>query len=646
LECGVDAFIVQDIGVISVLRRAYPGIVLHGSTQLGVHNVRGARVAKSMGLSRVVLSREVTLDDIRKIKESVDIELEVFVQGAMCVAFSGNCYISSLKHNASGNRGLCKQLCRLPYTINSGKDNKQGYILSPRDNCMVDYMKELCDIGVESFKIEGRLRRPGYVGITTRIYREIVDNIEKEKMLNGSRIDELKRELAKVFSRGDFTAGYLSGKDIIDIRFNSHMGEKIGEVVGCEKFKDIYRVYIKTSIKLNSGDGLKFVDKSNKITTLGVGNVENTGNKIVVYGKNHVEIASVVYRTLDSEFENNIENNSRRRKVNVSVKLKIGQPIELRLMCDGIDICCSGAVVQSAKSRPLDEESVKAQVTKFDDDAFEVGDCLVMVDEGVFLAVSELNRVRRDGIAQLKSQILNSYKLPIRYNSEWTNRESCELNCSYDNIAIVDEFKNISLLRDKYQALALSPTIYSLEVVKKFYSKYKKYFNENMIINLPIVAMDRDLEIIDDIVKFAIDNDIILIANNIYALDYISNGARVWAGANMNIVNDYTSGALKKYGVSECVSTIEKWTSVRGEYYKMCKGRRVLMTMAHCPMKTMYHNNCVDCKYRGELKLKSEGADYSIRRNKVSNCYFELVDGYVEDRNAPYKIDDLRGLNV
>ena len=148
LNAGVDAFIVQDMGLVYALKNAYPGINLHASTQMGVHNVRGAKVLKNLGFSRIVLSRECTLEDIKDIKNNVDIELEVFVHGAMCVAFSGNCYLSSIKCSASGNRGECKQLCRLPYTLTDGVHSQNGYTLSIRDNCMLDYMKDLMDIGV------------------------------------------------------------------------------------------------------------------------------------------------------------------------------------------------------------------------------------------------------------------------------------------------------------------------------------------------------------------------------------------------------------------------------------------------------------------------------------------------------------------
>ncbi|MGN0961053.1 MAG: peptidase U32 family protein, partial [Christensenellales bacterium] len=292
LKAGVDAFIVQDYGVIGVLKKVFPNIVLHGSTQLGVHNVRGARVAKNLGLSRVVLSREVRLEDIKEISQNVDIELEVFVQGAMCVCFSGNCYLSSLKCGASGNRGECKQLCRLKYTMSDNSKSISGYTISPRDNCMLSRLKELMELGVASFKIEGRLRRKGYVNIATRTYREALDNI-----FNNAPNDEktMKSSLSKVFSRGEFIEGYFNGNNIIDIKNNNHIGEKIGKVLNCTKFKDIYRIEIFTSVKLNPNDGLKFIN-GDKVYSLGVGNIDFIDNKTIIYGKNYIPINSIVYR--------------------------------------------------------------------------------------------------------------------------------------------------------------------------------------------------------------------------------------------------------------------------------------------------------------------------------------------------------------
>ena len=207
-----DAFIVQDFGCAYLLKNLFPNIELHASTQMGIHNVDGARFAKSLGFSRVVLSREATLQDIIQIKQETGLEIEYFVQGALCVAFSGNCYFSALEHNQSGNRGKCLQLCRLPYT--AYLDNKNvgsGYLLSARDLCLMPNIEELINAGVDSFKIEGRLRRAGYVAQSVASYRSAIDSLSQNKQFDlNSEIDKLKR----VFSRGEFNySAYLNNND-------------------------------------------------------------------------------------------------------------------------------------------------------------------------------------------------------------------------------------------------------------------------------------------------------------------------------------------------------------------------------------------------------------------------------------------------
>ena len=197
---GVDAFIVQDLGLVSLVHNYYPQIELHASTQMGIHNLEGVQALADLGLKRVVLSRETPLEEIKRIRQNSNIEIEYFVQGALCVSFSGNCYISSYLCDASGNRGKCKQLCRLPYTLKyNGKTLKEGYLLSAKDFNMLNRLQELQDAGVNSIKIEGRARRPYYVGVATRTYRRAVDEITQ----TGADLTDL--QLA--FNRG-YTEGY------------------------------------------------------------------------------------------------------------------------------------------------------------------------------------------------------------------------------------------------------------------------------------------------------------------------------------------------------------------------------------------------------------------------------------------------------
>lgn len=218
-EYGADAFIVQDMGLISILQEQMPDMPLHGSTQMTIHNASGVRMAKKIGLQRVVLSRETSMEDIRHIKVTVpSIGLEAFVHGAMCVSVSGQCLLSSFIGERSGNRGACAQPCRLPYELGS----RDGYLLSMKDLCMLEHIQELSEAGVESFKIEGRMKRPEYVAVVTQAYRKAIDGEIKD--MHGELL-----ALKKIFDRGEFSAGYYFGREgQVDTSRSGNIGSDIG----------------------------------------------------------------------------------------------------------------------------------------------------------------------------------------------------------------------------------------------------------------------------------------------------------------------------------------------------------------------------------------------------------------------------------
>ena len=200
-RCGVDAFIVQDPGTVALCRQMAPTVAVHASTQMGIHNLDGVLQAAKMGCTRAVLARELSRQDIAYICKNSPIEIEVFVHGALCMCYSGQCYFSSVIGRRSGNRGQCAQPCRLPYGYER-QENK--YPLSLKDNCMISYLNELKAMGVASLKIEGRMKRPEYVAVVTRIYRSALSD--------GYVTPENAAQLERVFSRQGFTQGYYEGK--------------------------------------------------------------------------------------------------------------------------------------------------------------------------------------------------------------------------------------------------------------------------------------------------------------------------------------------------------------------------------------------------------------------------------------------------
>ena len=209
-EFGIDAIIVQDLGLAKMLIKSFPDLPIHASTQMSVHNLQGVLELQELGFSRVVLSRELSIEEIEYICENSNIEIECFIHGALCISYSGQCLFSSMIGGRSGNRGKCAQSCRLPYELieNDKTTLDKGYLLSPRDLCSLDYIPRLINCGVKSLKIEGRMKSPEYVATVTRIYRKYINLVKSNKPY---KIDEQDRkDLMQVFNRGNFSSGHLN----------------------------------------------------------------------------------------------------------------------------------------------------------------------------------------------------------------------------------------------------------------------------------------------------------------------------------------------------------------------------------------------------------------------------------------------------
>lgn len=222
---NVDAVIVQDVGLASIIKKRYPGLELHASTQMNCQTLEEVQTLKKLGFTRVVLGREVSLQEIKRIKENCDIEIEVFIHGALCISYSGNCLMSSLIGSRSGNRGKCAQPCRMEYTYKGDKK----YYLSTKDLCTISEIKDIIPY-VDSLKIEGRMKNPAYVGVVTNNYRKLIDDFYSNKKTD---LKQTSFELKTVFNR-EFTKGFINSeknRDITNIKTQNHLGTLIGEVI-------------------------------------------------------------------------------------------------------------------------------------------------------------------------------------------------------------------------------------------------------------------------------------------------------------------------------------------------------------------------------------------------------------------------------
>ena len=304
-NAGCDAIIIQDLGLSKYLLKYHPEIILHGSTQMTVHNLAGVEDLQNAGFSRVVLSRELSIDEIKNIKENTNIELEVFIHGALCISYSGQCLFSSIVGGRSGNRGLCAQSCRLPYELLDSKENKidSGYLLSPRDLCGIEFLPELIRAGIDCFKIEGRLKTPEYVGTVTRIYRKYIDYVYNnlylsdeelvkniQKMMNEKNESTLlsdQEELLQVFNRGGFSKGHLSNKENRNLIFkekSNNEGIFLGKVFAFNEKKGHVSFELKNSLSI--GDKIKIENNTYTVSELMIENKNfktlPSGSKITI----------------------------------------------------------------------------------------------------------------------------------------------------------------------------------------------------------------------------------------------------------------------------------------------------------------------------------------------------------------------------
>lgn len=400
---GTDAVIVQDPGLIAVAQATTPQLELHASTQLTLHNAAGAQALQRRGISRVVLARELSAAQIRSIREQTDVGLEVFVHGALCVAYSGQCLFSSLTGGRSGNRGQCAQPCRLPYALNG---QAAGHLLSPRDLCLYQWLPELLALGLDAWKIEGRLKRPAYVATVVHFYRQAIDRLlAGEQPLSW---EQAEAELAQAFNRR-FTAGYFRGKpgaELLATDRPGHRGVPVGQVEPSG--------LIRLRRALQVGDVLQQPDdRELRVSAISDGEDRQSapaGGLVRVPG-NQVPGGQPVYRLQSAAQELAAEQlvnsfDPEPLPVSFQAQLTADQPLLLSASAGGTSVQVRGTQLpEPAISRELDQVLLARQLGKTGDSGFRLAAVTVELTPGLSLPVSELNHCRREALGQLAEAV-------------------------------------------------------------------------------------------------------------------------------------------------------------------------------------------------------------------------------------------------
>lgn len=481
---NVDALIIQDIGMMDLIRKTYPTLELHASTQMHIHNIEGVKLVEKLGLKRAVLARETSIDTIKYIKENTSIELEIFVHGALCISYSGQCLMSALIGNRSGNRGSCAGCCRQPYNLisNNKKVNDEKYILSTKDLCSLDIIGKLIDIGVDSFKIEGRMKSPEYVYMATKIYRTAVDSYLKTGKVKIDEKDIL--DLKKIFNR-NFTKGFLNNAKNDEITYSyrpNHQGVKIGKVIKCQN----NYVTIKLTDELNINDGIRIGDVGFVVTNMYKDRKKIThasSGIISIYCKDKLLENIDVLKTTDYLLNKKIkeEIDARKRKVMINVKVSVykDSPIKLELSDNVNDITVLGSNVLKSINSPTSHLKIKEQISKLGNTIYSINSIEVNGDDDIFIPIAELNDLRRKAIDELNDKRLYKYNyVKKEYSIELKDYEK-ENNYNilvssvkeYEKIKSLP-FKNIYLESDIYDLIDDERKVLKLDRVINSYKDY------------------------------------------------------------------------------------------------------------------------------------------------------------------------------
>ena len=430
----VDALIVQDLGVVYLLRMLLPDFPVHASTQMTIHNSFGVQFLEKWGLSRVVLAREVSLPNITRISEKSPLELEVFVHGALCVCYSGKCLMSSMIGGRSGNRGRCAQPCRLPYTLIDEEEQQEikapgAHLLSPRDLKMIEHLPLLDQAGVTSLKVEGRMKRPEYVATVIRNYRRMLDEYYAGQTIGLKAAKEVNRELELIFNR-DFSTGYFlekPGPHLMSYQRPNNRGSLLGRVVAFNFKTNEVTVHLEKPLTL--GDGYEiWVTKGGRI----VGEIkELKQNQQVIERTESGEVTFViplglprvgdrVFKTMDRELMERaratfaLTHGPRKIPVAFSIRIKEGEPVVLTVKdVDGYQAQVEGKfITEKALKHPLTEEVITQQIQRLGQTVFSLDKIEIQMEPevGLMVPVSEFNSLRREVISRLEEARLAEFR--------------------------------------------------------------------------------------------------------------------------------------------------------------------------------------------------------------------------------------------
>ncbi len=677
-EFGIDAIIVQDLGLAKKLIELFPDLPIHGSTQMTIHSLNGALQLQELGFKRVVLSRELSLNEIEYICKNTDIEIECFVHGALCISYSGQCLFSSMLGGRSGNRGKCAGPCRLPYALlEENKVIDSGYLLSTRDLCGLDFLPRFIKAGVNCLKIEGRMKSPEYVATVTRIYRKYIDLAYSNK---DYVIDENDRKtLLQAFNRGMSSSGHLNSEANRRLIYKdkpNNMGLYIGFIEKYNSNKG--HITLKLNEPISIGDTVAIENESGsyRISELMDKkiNIKSTHkDQIVTIGrmKGNIKVGDKVYRLTSKELVEKAKESYQKeyRKINLNcvVRIKKNQPVSISVTsCSNVELyknlsvtCNLNCIPETAKNRPLDTETIIKQISKTSSTPYQFKNITVDLDDNLFLPkLSILNELRRTALNNVEIIALSRIhrKLPDNFSNYKANE--------VDDFAHMREFaKNkianfepkisllLNILHDtwNYNNLKNVDNVYiplKYFTNKKYESTLKSISKKfNIFIYMPTIVQGNYKNLFlanaeSAVKKYDIQGFIISNICNIKLLHSLFKDVnkyfKIIANYTFNAFNLYTILELKKLGISTITLSpeLDKTTLTELCNYNYLQkelivyGKTPLMSMNYCLLGEA--NKC----YPSCMQKCQTGKTYYLKDRL--NMKFEIMPDNIQSVTTLY----------
>ena len=623
-DIDVDAIILQDIGMARLIKRELPDFELHASTQMVAHSLEDVKYLESVGFDRVVLAREVTVEEIKYICDNCKADIEVFVHGALCVCYSGQCLMSSMIGNRSGNRGRCAQPCRQRYelidvytgeVVNSNGD----YLLSPRDLNAIEEIDKVIDAGVHSLKIEGRMKRPEYVATVIDGYRKTIDEYLATNKLNVS--DETINDLYTIFNR-KFTKGLLLGdvgKDMMNSQLPNNQGLYVGTVVDYNK--KAKRLKIKLANTLKKGDGINLgggtigrIIKNGNIETIGY-----KGETIELDFVGEARKGQIVFKTSDSELMDRVQATFTQDKefvkniIDAKITIKLGQkPILTLKDRHSNEATIEGdKIVEEAMKVALSKEKVETQLRKLGNTPYELDLLEIELDDNVSLPISLLNQMRRDCIELLDKERVSiknrKYKnKTIKYKPVLYNRnKQQEISVKVKNLEQLESALECGLDRIYYEDTN------TIDKAMRLAMKYDK----KVIYSAPRIIRNKEYNHLAKANNAGVES---VQVGNYGSIDYFKD-KKLNIDYYLNAFNSETINYYKEIGadtlcisqelnINEIKETI-KYTDINIE--SVVYGYTPLMITEYCPMGVIVR----DCK-KDKRVAKCKESIYALRNSK------------------------------